>query len=144
MHEFRTLLIKVIRENRWTQNQLAGKLNADQATVSRILSGRVQMKSTTLGKLLKVVPTEQRGLLLEAYLRDEIPNGCDHLVELKSATGEGVILEDSDDETSPEFPKTIDAELKKRLVFMSNVAINSPDVRKVIDVVYRLVNKGRR
>lgn len=144
MHEFRTLLIRFIKENQWTQNQLAAKLNADQATVSRILSGRVQMKSKTLGKLLKVVPPEQKGPLLEAYLRDEIPSGCEHLVDLKSATGEGPHSEDVNDENHPEFPKTIDAELKKRLVFMSNVAINSPDVRKVIEVVYRLVNKSRR
>ena len=144
MHEFRTLLIRLLKENQWTQNQLAAKLGADQATVSRILSGRVHMKSKTLGKLLKVVAPEQKGPLLEAYLRDEIPNGCDHLVELKSATGEGLHSEDSNDGSHPEFPKTIESELKKRLVFMSNIAINSPDVRKVIEVVYRLVNKSRR
>ena len=84
MHEFRTLLTKYLRENHWTQQRLAGQLDADQATVSRWLSGRVQMGGSTLEKLLALVPAGQKGLLLEAYLRDQIPQGTEHLVDLKA------------------------------------------------------------
>ncbi len=142
MHEFRTLLTKFLRENHWTQQRLASQLDADQATVSRWLSGRVQMGGPTLERLLTLVPAGQKGVLLEAYLRDQIPGGCDHLVDLKP-TGE--VSEASKPKTGaePEFPKTMDPELRKRLVYVSHLAMNSPDVRKLIDVVYKLANKGK-
>lgn len=143
MHEFRTLLTKFLRENHWTQQKLAGQLDADQATVSRWLSGRVQMGGATLEKLLELVPPGQKGVLLEAYLRDQIPSGCDHLVSLNPA---GEVAESSKPKNGgdPEFPKTMDPELRKRLVFMSHLAMNSPDVRKIIDVVYKLASKGKQ
>jgi riboflavin biosynthesis pyrimidine reductase len=46
MHEFRTLLTKFLRENHWTQQKLAGQLDADQATVSRWLSGTADLLHT--------------------------------------------------------------------------------------------------
>ena len=142
MHEFRTLLTKFLRENHWTQQRLAGLLDADQATVSRWLSGRVQMGGSTLEKLLSLVPGGQKGLLLEAYLRDQVPQGCEHLVDLKplGAAAEAAKPRGTDE---PEFPKVMDPELRRKLVFISNMAMNSPDVRKLIDIIFKLANKAR-
>jgi len=142
MHEFRTLLTKFLRENHWTQQKLAGQLDADQATVSRWLSGRVQMGTTTLEKLLTLVPAGQKGVLLEAFLRDQIPQGCDHLIELKPAGASAEALKPKPP-GEPEFPKTMDPDLRRRLVFMANLAMNSPDVRKLVDIVFKLANKGK-
>lgn len=142
MHEFRTLLAKYLRENHWTQQHLAGLLDADQATVSRWLSGRVQMGGETLSKLISIVPDEQKSVLLESFLRDHIPDGCDYLVNLSAVGGDKARLKPNP-LAEPDFPKTMDPQLKRRLVFFSNMAMKSPDIRKLIDVVYKLASKGK-
>jgi predicted transcriptional regulator len=142
MHEFRTLLAKYLRENHWTQQHLAGLLDADQATVSRWLSGRVQMGGETLSKLIAVVPDEQKSLLLEAYLRDQIPEGCDYLVNLSSVGADKARMKPAIS-AEPEFPRSMDPQLRRRLVFFSNMAMSSPDIRKLIDVVYKLASRGK-
>jgi transcriptional regulator with XRE-family HTH domain len=142
MHEFRTLLATFLRQNHWTQQHLAGLLDADQATVSRWLSGRVQMGGDTLAKLLSLVPDGQKSVLLETYLRDQIPEGCDYLVNLSPVGADTARLKPQP-LAEPEFPKAMDPQLKRRLVFFSNLAMGSPDVRKLIDVVYKLASRGK-
>jgi transcriptional regulator with XRE-family HTH domain len=142
MHEFRTLLAKYLRENHWTQQHLAGLLDADQATVSRWLSGRVQMGRETLSKLLTLVPDSQKSVLLETYLRDQIPDGCGYLVNLSAVGGDAERLKPNP-ALEPEFPKAMDPQLRRRLVFFSRMAMGSPDIRKLIDVVYKLASKGK-
>jgi len=142
MHEFRTLLANFLRQNHWTQQHLAGLLDADQATVSRWLSGRVQMGGDTLAKLLSLVPDEQKSVLLETYLRDQIPEGCDYLVKLSAVGVENSRLKPQTI-PEPDFPKAMEPQLKRRLVFFAHIAMGSPDVRKLIDVVYKLVSRGK-
>ncbi len=142
MHEFRTLLAKFLRETNWTQQHLAGQLDADQATVSRWLSGRVQMGGQTLQKLLALVPEERRSELLEAYLRDQIPAGFEYLVDLKPVGEDAARLKPAVS-TEPEFPKSIEPELKRRLVFFTKLAMGSPEVRKLLDVIYKLATRGK-
>ena len=142
MHEFRTLLAKYLRENHWTQQHLAGLLDADQATVSRWLSGRVQMGRETLSKLLALVPDNQKSVLLETYLKDQIPDGFDYLVNLSAVEGDSARLKPNPS-TEPEFPSSMDPGLRRRLVFFSQMAMGSPDIRKLIDVVYKLASKGK-
>jgi transcriptional regulator with XRE-family HTH domain len=141
-HLFRTLLSRFLKEAGWTQQNLADRLGTDQATVSRWLSGRVEISSEAVSKLLHVAPPERRSELLEAFLRDRIPPDLDHLVELRPSTVPSgqIPLRHA---TGPEFPEVVDTNLKKRLVFFCHLALQSPEVRKLIDLVFRLAN-GKR
>jgi transcriptional regulator with XRE-family HTH domain len=141
-HLFRTLLSRFLKETGWTQQNLADRLGTDQATVSRWLSGRVEVSSEAVSKLLHIAPPERRSELLEAFLRDRIPPDLDHLVELRpSKVPAGQIpLRHS---TGPEFPEVVDTNLKRKLVFFCHLALQSPEVRKLIDLVFRLAN-GKR
>jgi transcriptional regulator with XRE-family HTH domain len=142
MHQFRTLLSKFLRETNWTQQHLASQLDADQATVSRWLSGRVQMGGQTLKKLLTLLPDDRKSELLEAYLRDQIPAGFEYLVDLKPTVESDNSLKPKASELA-ELPKTMDPDLRKRLVYFAQIAMNSPEVRKLIDVVFKLTSKGK-
>jgi transcriptional regulator with XRE-family HTH domain len=141
-HLFRTLLSRFLKETGWTQQNLADRLGTDQATVSRWLSGRVEVSSEAMGKLLHIAPPERRSELLEAFLRDRIPTELEHLIELRTVKlPEGhVPLKQS---SGPEFPEVVDTNLKRRLVFFCHLALQSPEVRKLIDLVFKLAN-GRR
>ena len=141
-HLFRTLLSRFLKETGWTQQNLADRLGTDQATVSRWLSGRVEVSSEAMGKLLHIAPPERRSELLEAFLRDRIPTDLEHLIELRPVKlPEGhVPLKQS---SGPEFPEVVDTSLKRRLVFFCHLALQSPEVRKLIDLVFKLAN-GRR
>jgi len=63
------------------------------------------------------------------------------LVNLSSVGEERARLKPSSPE--PEFPKSMDPQLKRRLIFFSQMAMSSPDIRKLIDVVYKLASKGK-
>jgi transcriptional regulator with XRE-family HTH domain len=141
-HLFRTLLSRFLKEAGWTQQNLADKLGTDQATVSRWLSGRVEVSSEAVSKMLNIAPAERRSEMLEAFLRDRIPSGLEHLVELRPANlpAGHLPLKHS---TGPEFPEVADVNLKRRLVFFCHLALQSPEVRKLIDLVFRLAN-GKR
>ena len=141
-HLFRTLLSRFIKETGWTQQNLADRLGTDQATVSRWLSGRVEVSSEAVSKLLHIAPPERRSELLEAFLRDRIPSELEHLVELRPVNlpAGQIPLKQS---TGPEFPEVVDTNLKRRLVFFCHLALQSPEVRKLIDLVFRLAN-GKR
>ncbi len=148
MHRFRTVLSIFLRENNWTQQHLAGLLDADQATVSRWLSGRVEMGSSTLQRLLSEIPAESRATMLEAYMRDCIPEGFEDLIQFApnhSAAANSAAYADKGENEGPEskFPELLDPELKKRLVYFAKMATRSPDVRKLLDVMYRISNKKR-
>lgn len=141
-HLFRTLLSRLLKEAGWTQQNLADRLDTDQATVSRWLSGRVEVSSEAVSRLLHIAPPERRSELLEAFLRDRIPADLEHLVELKPANlpPNHVPLKQT---SGPEFPEIVDTNLKRRLVFFCHLALQSPEVRKLIDLVFRLAN-GKR
>lgn len=141
-HLFRTLLSRFLKETGWTQQNLADRLETDQATVSRWLSGRVEVSSEAVSKLLHIAPPERRSELLEAFLRDRIPSELEHLVELRPVNlpAGQIPLKQS---TGPEFPEVVDTNLKRRLVFFCHLALQSPEVRKLIDLVFRLAN-GKR
>jgi transcriptional regulator with XRE-family HTH domain len=141
-HLFRTLLSRFLKEAGWTQQNLADRLGTDQATVSRWLSGRVEVSSEAVSKLLHSAPPERRSELLEAFLRDKIPADLEHLVELRPANlpSNHAPLKQA---TGPEFPEVVDTNLKRRLVFFCHLALQSPEVRKLIDLVFRLAN-GKR
>ena len=148
MHRFRTVLSIFLRENNWTQQHLASLLDADQATVSRWLSGRVEMGGSTLQRLLSEVPAESRATMLEAYMRDCIPEGFEDLIQFApnhAAATSNASHADSTANEGPEskFPELLDPELKKRLVYFAKMATRSPDVRKLLDVMYRMSNKRR-
>ncbi|MEI6871687.1 MAG: helix-turn-helix transcriptional regulator [Verrucomicrobiota bacterium] len=147
MHRFRTVLSIFLRENNWTQQHLAGLLDADQATVSRWLSGRVEMGSSTLQRLLSEIPAESRATMLEAYMRDCIPEGFEDLIQFAPNPSAASISAHADtgENEGPEskFPELLDPELKKRLVYFAKMATRSPDVRKLLDVMYRISNKKR-
>ena len=124
MHEFRTLLAAILRENLWTQHHLAGQLNTDQATVSRWLSGRVPMSMNHIGKLLSVIPENQKGTLLKAFLQDQIPPHCGHLITVKTTD--------------------LTPDMKRNLVFVSELSMRSPNVRKIADLIYKIGHNIKR
>jgi transcriptional regulator with XRE-family HTH domain len=141
-HLFRTLLSRFLKETGWTQQNLADRLGTDQAIVSRWLSGRVEVSSEAVSKLLHIAPPERRSELLEAFLRDRIPTELEHLVELRPVNlpaGQIPLKQSS----GPEFPEVVDTNLKRRLVFFCHLALQSPEVRKLIDLVFRLANGNR-
>lgn len=141
-HLFRTLLSRFLKENEWTQQNLADRLETDQATVSRWLSGRVEVSAEAIQRLVQIVPAEHRSVLMEAYLRDRIPEGLEHLVDLRPTTvsSEHPPIKQL---KGPEFPEVADVNLKRRLVFLCHLALQSPEIRKVVDLLYRLIC-GRR
>lgn len=99
------------------------------------------MGSETLAKLIEQVPDSQKSLLLETFLRDQIPEGCEYLVNLSAVGEERARMKPAAGE--PDFPKSMDPQLRRRLVFFSQMAMGSPDIRKLIDVVYKLASRGK-
>ena len=145
MHRFRTVLAQFLRENNWTQQHLANRLDADQATVSRWLSGRVEMGGSTLQRLLGEIPIEHRSAVLEAYLLDRVPEGFEDLVQLVPANVSDLQKHAAEGhgEHEPKFPEPLEPELRKRLVYFAQLATRSPDTRKLLDAVYRLATKKK-
>jgi predicted transcriptional regulator len=139
MSFFRTYLADVLRGHDWTQQHLANLLDTDQASVSRWISGRSVPDKRSLGILLKVLPAKHRGQLLAAYLRDMIPDGCEAAVQLKALEGG----EWNPSEGGPEFPAHIEPELKKHLVFLTDIASHSHDIRRVLSILYSLLSSPK-
>jgi predicted transcriptional regulator len=139
MSFFRTYLADVLRSHDWTQQHLASLLETDQASVSRWISGRSVPDKRSLGTLLKVLPSKHRGHLLASYLMDMIPEGCEGAVELKALEG----TEWTPSAGGPEFPPHIEPELKRHLVFFTNLASHSHDIRRVLSILYSLLSERK-
>lgn len=139
MSFFRTYLADILRSHDWTQQHLANLLDTDQASVSRWISGRSVPDKRSLGILLKVLPAKHRGHLLASYLRDMIPDGCEGAVQLKAVEGEGW----EPASRGPEFPGHIEPELKKHLVYFTNLASHSHDIRRMLSILYALLSERK-
>ena len=137
MNEFRTLLSKLVRDKKWTQQKLATELGIAQSEVSRIFSGRLALASEAFENLLGKLSAEQATQILQAYLRDKIPSSFAHLVEV-NPTG-AVCAPPENKGSEPEFPKVMEPKLRRELVFLAQLALSSPDVRKLVALAYKLL-----
>jgi transcriptional regulator with XRE-family HTH domain len=139
MHRFRNSLAQLIAQLGLTQQSFARQLGTDPANVSRWLSGKSSPDSVTVGHILECLPEEFRSDLLTAYLRDQIPERFETLVNLEANAGGKI----SHGEAGPDLPETLGAESRRQIVFLANMALRWPEVRKLLDVVYTMAQKGK-
>ena len=82
---FAAALGQIKQQHYSTIEKLAGTTNIAQGTLSRFMTGKHHPDGKNFAQLCRTLPAEQAATLLEAYLRDHIPDGRDHLVRLCAA-----------------------------------------------------------
>jgi transcriptional regulator with XRE-family HTH domain len=114
-----------------SQLELARLADVDAANVSRWLRGHSKPDRDAIAKLAEALPRRDASELVCAWLRDQMPRYAQQLVEVQAITNS------VQEEPSPhDFPSGISAELKKRLIFFGKLAVQNPDIRKILDVCY--------
>jgi transcriptional regulator with XRE-family HTH domain len=139
MHRFRTSLNELIAKQGWTQQSFANRLGTDPANVSRWLSGKSTPDSSTIGKILECLPDEYQSDMLSAYLKDQIPQRFEPLVQIEAKSGGKMLTT----EESPELPEALGPELRRQVVFFAKLALRWQEVRKILDLFYNMAHKGK-
>ncbi len=122
---------------RRTQLELAGLAEVDPANISRWLSGQSKPDLEAVERMAGKLEPGEASRLLVAWLRDRTPSSLRHLVEV--TPGVARVAEDA----TERFPDGMSAELRERLVFFGRLAMENPDVRRIIDVCYEAAKRGR-
>ncbi|MDP3851156.1 MAG: helix-turn-helix transcriptional regulator [Luteolibacter sp.] len=120
-----------------SQLELARLAGVDAGNVSRWIRGHSKPDRDAIAKLTEILPQAEAAALVCAWLRDQMPRYADQLVKVETrATAVG-------EEFAPaDFPEGISQELRKRLIFFSKLAVQNPDIRKILDVCYEAAKRG--
>lgn len=120
-----------------SQVDLARLAGVDAANVSRWLRGQSKPDREAVSRLAEILPQPEAAQLVCAWLRDQMPKYAQQLVEVRAipaAPGE---------EANPqEFPEGISGELRKRLIFFGKLAVQNPEIRKILDVCYKAATRA--
>ena len=120
-----------------TQLELARLAGVDAANVSRWLRGQSRPDREAIAKLTEVLPRQEAANLLCAWMRDLMPKYAQDLVEVRT-----IPTAVSEEPTCTGFPEGISAELRKRLIFFAKLAVQNPDIRKILDVCYKAAKRA--
>ncbi len=120
-----------------SQLDLARLAGVDAANVSRWLRGQSKPDREAVAKLTEVLPRQEAAALVCAWLRDQMPRYAHELVEVRALPTSA-----SDEEPINGFPEGLSAELRKRLIFFGKLAIENPDIRKILDVCYKAAKRA--
>jgi len=116
---------------RRTQTELAAIADSDPANVSRWINGQTRPEREVIERLLSGLGDEEATRLATAWLRDQMPASAARLVQIlpaKSKVKEG--------SPAAGFPAGMSADLREKLAFFGRLAMNNPDVRKILDVCH--------
>ncbi len=120
-----------------SQLDLARLAGVDAANVSRWLRGQSKPDREAIAKLTEILPRREAAELVCAWLRDQMPKYAGQLVEVRA-----VPLSQSEEVHANGFPEGISTELRKRLIFFGKLAIENPDIRKILDVCYKAAKRA--
>jgi transcriptional regulator with XRE-family HTH domain len=139
MHRFRNSLAQLLARLGLSQQSFAKQLGTDPANISRWLSGKSVPDYITVGQILETLPEEYRSDLLTAYLKDQIPPRFESLVNIEAKEGGKLRF----DEEGPDLPETLGPEPRKQIVYLAKLAVRWPEIRKMLDIVYMMAQKGK-
>lgn len=120
-----------------SQLELARLAGVDAANVSRWLRGQSKPDREAVAKLTEILPKQEAAELVCAWLRDQMPKYAQDLVEVRPLAPAAI-----DDVPANGFPEGISGELRKRLIFFAKLAIQNPDIRKILDVCYKAAKRA--
>lgn len=130
-----------------SQAELAGLGDVDPANVSRWLSGQSKPDREAVGRLIASLGDSEAAELLVAWLRDILPEGAERLVRVAAVPKSGDRATTlRDDEAvyggkAQVFPDGMSADLRERLLFFGELAVENTDVRKILDVCYQAARR---
>lgn len=139
MHRFRTSLTGLLKEQRWTQQEFANRLGTDPANVSRWLSGKSAPDTNTVGKILECLPEQYQSDLLHAYLKDQVPERFEGMVNISPVNG-GKLKPEGE---KVELPDALGPELKKQVVYFAKLSLRWPEVRKIVELFYSVAHRNK-
>lgn len=121
-----------------SQLELARLAGVDAANVSRWLRGHSKPDREAVAKLTEILPRQEAADLVCAWLRDQMPKYAQQLVEVRS-----IPASLNEEPAAVDFPAGFSAELRKRLLFFGKLAVQNPDIRKILDVCYKAAKRAR-
>jgi hypothetical protein len=126
-----------------TQNELASLSNSYPGSVSRWLSGQTYPNREAVTALVESLDDADAAEFLIAWLKDNLPDNGRRLINIRPAgkTQPSVLREEYKANTKASFPPGISNELREQLVFFSKLAIENPDVRKIVEICYQAATR---
>jgi len=120
-----------------SQLDLARLANVDAANVSRWLRGQSKPDREAVAKLAEMLPQHDAAELVCAWLRDQMPKYAEQFIEVRA-----ILSSTREEPPNHEFPHGISTELRKRLIFFGKLAVQNPEIRKILDVCYKAAKRG--
>jgi hypothetical protein len=117
--------------------------NSYPGSVSRWLSGQTYPNREAVAALVESLNDADAAEFLVAWLKDILPENGRRLISIRPVgkTQSSVLREEYQATTKASFPPGTSNELRKQLVFFSELAVKNPDVRKIVEVCYQAATR---
>ncbi len=128
-----------------SQADLAVLANVAPGNVSRWLSGHTRPDRDALVTMVRKLSRNEASSLLVAWLRDQLPEGLERLVDIQPRAGgsQQPPLADAAEDLHG-FPAGMSDDLRERLLFFGRLAVVNPDMRNILDVCYQAAKQNIR
>lgn len=137
-----------LRRSGKSQSELASLGGVDPANVSRWINGQSRPDREAIGRFALALPHSEGTALMIAWLKDLLPEGADERIQIEP------VLEEDDgcelrEDTPPYqahslFPPAMGIDLRERLLFFGKLALENPDIRKILDVCYQAAVRNEK
>ena len=131
MIRFSQRLQDVLASTGWPQNELARRAGVSATNVSRWLSCKTLPDRDALKKVIDVIPENEGGRLIAAWVYDALPDNADRLVAISPKNPSSKVEEKPD-----EWPKGLNQASRRKFIDFARVAMEYEDVMKIVDVLH--------
>lgn len=137
-----------LNKNKKSQASLSRLCGIGPDNISRWLNGQSRPDREAISRLVTNLQGAEAAELLVAWLKDCIPAGSDSLVRMEAvpplAPNNTTLREDGALYRAQQqyFPPGMSADLRERLLFFGQLALDNPDIRKILDVCYQAAKRG--
>ena len=131
MIRFSQRLQDVLASTGWPQNELARRAGVSATNVSRWLGCKALPDRQALKKVLDVIPENEAGRLVAAWVYDALPDNADRLVSITPKNPSSKV-----EETPDEWPKGLNQASRRKFMDFARVAMDYEDVMKIVDVLH--------
>lgn len=119
MSQFSNALTSALDSLHWQQKDLAAAASLTRSQANRAVRGTVAVGPDVVTKIIQALPSPYNGAILAAYVRDTVPEGFGHLVEIKSVTAK-------DHAQAETLPEDLDPKLRSLIIsFAKRAAIRT-------------------
>lgn len=132
-----------LKRNDTSQVAFARTCGVAPGNVSRWLSGSSRPDREVAETLCSILPENEAREFLIAWTKDTLPKGSEKFIRIQAQddNSRSTLREEHRGAVDRLWPEGISRELRERLIYFSHLAVEFPEIRKILDVCYEAAKR---